>query len=256
MTSLASDFTVNLEGKVAFVTGGGRGIGKASALALAAAGADVVLCSRTIAECQQVAREIEALGQRALPLSIDLGDSREAERFLKLGVEQFGRIDILLNNAAVMLRRDTIQTTSDDWRRVLGVNLVAPALLASLAAPGLQDSRGCVINVGSIVGLRAMGAKAAYAASKAALMHLTRVMAVEWGPLGIRVNAIAPGRIMTPMQYGRPGNPEAILDRVPLRRLGVPEDIVGPILFLASEAASYITGQTIVVDGGWAIFLA
>ncbi len=250
-----SKMSVDLKDKVAFVTGGGRGIGRTCALALANAGAHVVLCSRTLAECQAVAREIETTGRKALPLSIDLADPDGASRFLQQGVEQLGRIDILINNAAIVVRKDTIDTEPGDWKSILDVNLVAPARLAALAIPYLQDSQGCVINVSSMVGFRAMTGKAAYAASKAALTHLTQIMAVEWGPLGIRVNAIAPGRIITPMGASRPGNPEAILDRVPLRRLGKPEDVAGPILFLASDAAGYITGQIIVVDGGWSCVL-
>ena len=245
------DMKVDLHGKVAFITGAGRGIGKECALALARSGADVVLCSRTLAECQEVARHIESLGGRALPLSIDLAAPDEAEQFLRLGVEQMGRVDILVNNAAAMVRKGTLETDRSEWTSILDVNLVAPARLASVAVPHLQDSRGCVINVASMVGFRSMPGKAANTVSKAALMQLTQVMAVEWGPLGIRVNAVAPGRILTPMGAARPGNPEAILDRVPVRRLGKPEDVAGPILFLASDAAAYITGQTIVVDGGW-----
>lgn len=247
--------SVDLKDKVAFVTGGGRGIGRACALALADAGAHVVLCSRTLAECLEVAHQIEAIGRNALPLSIDMADPNGAERFLHQGVERLGRIDILVNNAAIVVRKDTIDTKLDDWRTILDVNLIAPARLAALAVPYLQASKGCVINVSSMIGFRAMTGKAAYAASKAALTHLTQIMAVEWGPLGIRVNAVAPGRIITPMGASRPGDPEAILDRVPLRFLGKPEDVVGPVLFLASDAAGYITGHTIVVDGGWSCVL-
>lgn len=254
--SYPPSFSVNLKGQVAFVTGGSRGIGKACALALARAGADIVLCSRTLSQCQDVAEQVESFGRKALPLSIDLAHPDGPKKFISLGVEAFGRIDILLNNAAAMLRKDTIETTPEDWEHILGVNLVAPARLAALAVPHLRQTRGCIINVGSMVAFRTVEGKTAYAASKAALMHLTRIMAVEWGLLGIRVNAIAPGRIMTPMQASRPGDPESILDRLPLRRLGDPDDIAGPVLFLASEAASYITGQTMAVDGGWSIAIA
>lgn len=242
------------EGKVALITGGSRGIGRASALALAEAGADVVVSSRKIADLEPVAQEIRSKGVRGLAVAAHNGKGQDCEMLVQRVVREMGRIDILLNNAGTnpyygpLMDQD--ETTYDI---TMNVNLKGVFLLSQLAARQMKkQGGGCIINVSSIGGLRAE-ALGIYCVSKAAVIMLTQVMAKEFGQYNIRVNAIAPGVIKTRLSealWKEPSVSQKAIGDTPLMRLGEPEEIAGAVVFLASQAGSYITGETMVIDGG------
>lgn len=242
------------EGKVALITGGSRGIGRASALALAEAGADVVVSSRKIADLEQVAEEIRSKGVKGLAVAAHNAKSEDSKMLIDRVVKDFGRIDILLNNAGTNPYfgpiMDQDETTFDI---TMNVNLKGIFILSQLAARVMKArGGGCIINTASIGGLRA-GELGVYCVSKAAVIMLTQVMAKEWGQYNIRVNALAPGIIKTRLSEALWKDPkvnEKALGQIPVMRLGEPEEIAGAVVFLSSSAGSYITGETIVIDGG------
>ena len=244
-----------MSGKVAMVTGGGRGIGRAIALGLAQAGARVVVASRTQAELEAVAEEIRQGGGEALPVVTDLTVSEQIENLVETTVARFGRIDILVNNAARSFLRPLLELREDGWDKVFDTNVKAVFLLSrAVARHMIQQGGGRIINITTVGAERGGRNMAAYHASKAALKMLTLCMAAEWAQYHINVNAVGPG--VTRTDFSRPlwGNPdlaERIVSMIPKGRIAEPEDIVGAVLFLASDAASYITGQTIYVDGGF-----
>jgi len=237
------------------VTGGGRGIGRAIALGLAQAGARVVVASRTQAELEAVAEEIRQGGGEALPVVTDLTVSEQIENLVETTVARFGRIDILVNNAARSFLRPLLELREDGWDKVFDTNVKAVFLLSrAVARHMIQQGGGRIINITTVGAERGGRNMAAYHASKAALKMLTLCMAAEWAQYHINVNAVGPG--VTRTDFSRPlwGNPdlaERIVSMIPKGRIAEPEDIVGAVLFLASDAASYITGQTIYVDGGF-----
>jgi NAD(P)-dependent dehydrogenase (short-subunit alcohol dehydrogenase family) len=246
-----------LGGKVAIVTGGSRGLGKAIVLGLAHAGADVVVSSRALPACEAVAKQIEALGRRALAVACHLGRWDDIDALVERTYERFGRCDVLVNNAGVtQAPLPLAETSSEFFDEIYAVNVKGPMRLASLVAPRMGESGGgAIINVTSIGALKPGGNLGMYCSSKAALQALTRVMAEEWAPLGVRVNAIAPGPFMTDMmrELGErtPGFLEYAASVTLQSRIADPGEIVGAVLFLASDASSYVTAETLPVRGGY-----
>jgi NAD(P)-dependent dehydrogenase (short-subunit alcohol dehydrogenase family) len=248
------DTKFDLSGKVAIVTGGGRGIGKAIALGLAGAGAQTVICSRTAKEIEETAGEISRLGGKTLPVTVDLTANDQLENLVNAAVREFGRIDILVNNAARSFLRSLMDLREDGWDKVFNTNVRAVWLLSRLVAKKMVEQKsGRIINITTVGAEKAELGMAAYGCSKAALKMLTRCMAREWAQYGINVNAVGPG--LTRTDFSKPiwSNPEVakhVALAIPKGRLAEPEEIVGAVLFLASDAAGFITGQSIYVDGG------
>ncbi len=246
----------DLGGKRALVTGGGRGIGRACALALAQAGAEVVVASRTKKELDEVAAAISAGGGNAQAVRCDIDDPAGRVRLIEAISRLDGPLDILVNNAAISpIVKNVAAVETEEWERILSVNLRATMrILHKIGAGMAERGRGSIVNITSVGAVRALPRLAPYAVSKAALGQLTRVLAVEWAPFGVRVNAVAPAYIETSMTAGVHGNQhlhQQVIDRTPLGRFGQPSEVAWAVVFLASEGASYITGTTLFVDGGW-----
>ena len=246
----------SLAGKVAIVTGGRRGIGKAIALGLAEAGADVAVCdlAEGYSELQAVAEEIKKIGRRSLAVHADVGQKAEVDNMVQKVVEQFGVIDILVNDAGVIFRAPVVDMAEDEWDKLMNVNLKGVFLCSQAVGKRmLERKKGTIINIASKLAFKAQELRGAYSASKAGVVLLTRSMALELGKSGIRVNAICPGPTKTELSRAVWTNPEEIKQRdemVPLGGFAEPEDIVGAAIFLASDASRYTTGETILVDGG------
>jgi 2-deoxy-D-gluconate 3-dehydrogenase len=244
----------DLEGRVAIVTGAGKGIGKAVALGLASAGARVVVAARTEEDIRAAADEIRAMGGEALAQVVDVSRTEQLEGLVKATVDAYGSIDILINNAARSVLRPLIDLREDAFDKVFHTNVKAVFLLSREAAKVMMGKGGgCIVNVTTIAAERGTPMMAIYAASKAAVKNLTMSMALEWAPMNIRVNAVGPA--MTKTEFSRPiwSNPDMerqITSRIPKGRLAEPDEMVGAVLFLCSDAAGYVTGQTIYVDGG------
>jgi NAD(P)-dependent dehydrogenase (short-subunit alcohol dehydrogenase family) len=246
----------DLQGQVALVTGAARGLGRAIALALAEAGADVALGLRDAGAGGDVAAEIEALGRRALPLQMDVGQAAQVAPAVDAAARHFGRLDILVNNAGIAPGNPAEDVREEDLDATLAVN-VKGTFLASQAAGRVMIAQGSgtIINIGSQAGAVALPGESVYCMTKAAIAHLTRCLAVEWGRHGITVNAVAPTFIRTPGTEPALSDPEFradVIERIAaLHRIGEPIEVAGVVVFLASPAASLITGETILVDGGW-----
>ena len=246
----------SLAGKVAFVTGAGRGLGRAGALALAQAGADVVLVSRTRSQLEETAAEAEKLGRKSLVATADTRNAAGVEAAVRAAVEAFGRIDILFNNAGTNVRKNVVDMPDEDFHTIMDTNVKGAFLVARAVARQMVLQRsGAIVNMSSMSAASAEPTKAVYAASKGAMALLTKGLALELAPYGIRVNAIAPGYMLTSLVKGGldadPARRQRVLARIPLGRLGEPEEIGGALVFLASDAARYITGASISIDGGW-----
>ena len=240
---------VSLEGRVAFVIGGTRGIGEAIVQRLAGAGARVATMARTA--------DARADGD-VLVLKGDVAIQADVERGVAGVVGRLGGIDILVNCAGVVRRKPALETTAEDWDFILGVNVKGLFLACQAAASVMRKAgRGRIVNISSLGAELALVNRAAYCASKAAVMQLTRCLALEWGPYGITVNAVGPGITETPMTRGYleadPRRRQTMVGKTPLRKLGAPAMSPGAVLFLASDLAGYVTGQTIYVDGGWGL---
>ena len=243
---------MRLQGKAALVTGAGSGIGKAIALAYAREGASVMCADRNAATADATAKEIAAAGGVAASVAADVGIAADCQLQVDRTVAAFGRIDILVNNAGVAFHRLFLDTTLADWERLLRVNLTGQFLTAQAAARRMVEQRsGRIVNMGSISGQRGGTGRSAYGTAKAGLMQLTRVMAVELAPLGIAVNAIAPGPIRTPITNHGPEQTKAYLDRIPAGDYGRAEHIAAAAVFLASDDCQFIHGETLNVDGGF-----
>lgn len=246
-----------LDGRRALVTGGGKGLGRVMAQALAEAGADVALVARTESEVKAAAEEIAAsTGRRTTYFAADVTQASEVAAMagaIELGLG--GPVDILINNAGINIRGSLADLTEDEFDAVLGVNLKAPFLVAKQFAPSMAERGwGRVVNLGSILSVIGVAGRTPYASSKAAILGMTRVLALEYATQGVTVNAICPGPFATDMNKPLLENPEAyaaFVAKIPMGRWGELEEITGPTVFLASDAARFVTGTTLFVDGGW-----
>lgn len=243
---------IELKNKVAIVTGGSRGIGRAVAIALAKMGASLVVSARAYEKAEGVAGEIQALGSEALAVKADVSDAHQVEGLVRSCLEQFGRLDILVNNAGVAKDALILRMKDEDWNQVLDVNLKgAFYCIRAALKPMVKQRSGRIINIASVVGTTGNVGQANYVASKAGLVGLTRAAAREVAAWGITVNAVAPGFIMTDMTKALSEKvKQSILSQVPLQRFGSPEEVASVVCFLASDAAGYITGQVVHVNGG------
>ncbi|HEY4199556.1 MAG TPA: glucose 1-dehydrogenase [Devosiaceae bacterium] len=246
----------DLSGKTALVTGAARGLGRAIALALAAAGANVALGLRDAGADGGVTAEIEALGRRALKLQMDVTDLAQAYAAIDKAIGHFGAIDILVNNVGGGIEGPLLDVTEDDYDQTVDLNVRASFFIAQRVARHMVGRRsGAIVNMSSQAGFIALPDEGVYCLSKAAVAHMTKCMAVEWGPLGINVNAVAPTFIETDGTSAALSKPQFkadVIERIAaLHRIGAPREVAGAVVFLASPAASLVTGQTLLIDGGW-----
>jgi NAD(P)-dependent dehydrogenase (short-subunit alcohol dehydrogenase family) len=244
----------DLSGKAALVTGASSGLGRHFAEVLAKSGASVALGARRVDALQTLAEEITALGGRAFAVSLDVLDRHSVQKAVGQVVDQLGPVDILVNNSGVTSVAAVLEETEEQWDAVLDTNLKGAFLVATEVARHMRAEKraGSIINIASILGLRQSAQVAPYAVSKAGLVQLTKVMALELARFGIRVNALAPGYIKTDLnrEYWQSPAGEALLKRIPQRRLGQIQDLDGALLLLASDASNYMTGSVISIDGG------
>ncbi|GIO31212.1 MULTISPECIES: SDR family NAD(P)-dependent oxidoreductase [Paenibacillus] len=248
-----------LEGKTALVTGAGRGIGRALAVGLAEAGCDVGLVSRTAADLEETAELIRSGTEaKAYVLPADITVREEIEGAFEKLIAEAGRLDVLVNNAGMNIRTPALEVTDDEWERIVQTNLKSAFMASQTAGRYMKDhGGGKIVNISSVGGHTALCTGVVYGSTKAALIHMTKILALEWGKYGISVNAIGPWYFRTPLTEKLLSDEtyvRDILDRTPLRRIGNLEEVVGPVVFLASDAANYITGQTLLVDGGMSIY--
>lgn len=245
-----------LEGQVALVTGAARGLGRAIALALAEAGADVALGLRNVEGDAGLVAEITARGRRALPLQMEMSDLGQVRSAIEEAARHFGQLDILVNNTGVAPTNLAENVLEEDFDRTLAINLKG-TFFASQAAGRImiEQRRGTIINMSSQAGFAALPTESVYCMTKAGIAHLTKCLAVEWGKYNIRVNAVAPTFIRTPGTEPALSDPQFHAETVEriagLHRIGEPEEVAGAVVFLASPAASLITGHTLLIDGGW-----
>ncbi len=246
----------SLSNEVAVVTGSRRGIGRAIALTLAEAGADIVVCDKVIEDGQldQTSEEIKKLGRRSIPIRTDTTIKSEVDDMIKKVVSEFGKIDILINNAGILIRGPILEITENDWDSLFGVDLKGYFLCAQAVGKQMVErKKGNIINIATQWAFKTNPGMGIYSIAKTGVVMLTRVLARELGPFGIRANAIAPGMVKTEfsrVSWTNPATLANIENSLPLRRAGEVDDLTGAALFLASRASGYISGQTIVIDGG------
>jgi NAD(P)-dependent dehydrogenase (short-subunit alcohol dehydrogenase family) len=244
----------DLSGRVAIVTGASRGLGQYFGRALAKAGADLIITARTLDSLSGFRKEVEALGRRAVPLELDVRNHESIQRMAEAAAKAYPKIDILVNNAGCNVRKPALDITWDDWNLVLETNLRGTFFVAqAIARQMIPHGYGRIINIGSVTSVFGYAGLSPYTASRGGVKQLTMSLADDWGPHGVTVNCLAPGWFRTEQNkvlYENKEWLEYICDRIPVRRPGQPNDLDGAVVFLASEESRYITGQTLLVDGG------
>ncbi|MDK2823954.1 MAG: hypothetical protein PWQ67_768 [Clostridia bacterium] len=247
--------TFDLTNKVAIVTGATKGLGYGMALALAQAGANIVVVSRTPADCDRVAFEIKSMGRDALALPTDVSNPESINNLVNKTLEKYEKIDILVNNAGTAITKKAEDLTEENWDHVMNINLKGVFMLTQAVGRVMIDQqKGKIINIASIFGFVGDKSVLPYLVSKGGVLQLTRGLALEWARYNIQVNAVAPGYVMTPMNEKELNDEKVynyITKKIPMRRLGEIHEIAGAVVYLASDAANYVTGSTITVDGGW-----
>ena len=245
----------DLSGKVAIVTGAGRGLGYHIALALAKYGADLVICSRTVSELEKTKVEVEKFGRRVLVQKMDVNKIPEIHAMVEASQKAFGHLDILVNNAGVNIPQWAIDVTEEAWDKILDTNLKGLFFCAqAVGRVMIEQKKGKIINISSQTGTVAIRQRAAYCASKGGVNQVTKLLAIEWAKYNINVNAISPTFLETPFtrpMFEKEGFREFVLGNIPLGRIGKPEDVLGAVIYLASEASNLVTGHILLVDGGW-----
>jgi gluconate 5-dehydrogenase len=249
-----SDALFDLRGRVALVTGTSRGLGQYMARALAKAGADIVLTSRDVSRLSPFEAEIKALGRRAVSVALDVRHQDSIEKMAAAAEASFGHLDILVNNAGCNVRKPALEVTWEDWNLILETNLRGSFFVAQAVARGMITRRyGRIINIGSVTSVAGYAGLAPYGASRGGIKQLTMSLADDWGKYGITVNCLAPGWFRTEQNkvlYENKEWVEYLCDRIPLKRPGQPQDLDAAVVFLAAESSRYVTGQTLLVDGG------
>lgn len=249
-----SENLFDLTGQVAVVTGASRGLGQYFSRALGRAGAKLVVTSRKAGDCDAFLEELAGMGIEAKALTLDVRDQHSIAGFGPAAEAAFGKVDILVNNAGCNIRKPALEVTWEDWNTILETNLRGPFFVAQTIARGMiQRNYGRIINVGSVTSVRGSAGLGPYGASRGGIKQLTMSLADDWGPHGITVNVLAPGWFKTSqnkVMYEDAGWVEYLVERIPLKRPGAPNDLDGAVVFLASEASRYVTGQTILIDGG------
>lgn len=249
----------NLAGKVSLITGAGRGIGRSIALGLAEAGSDLVLCSRSRDELEVVAAEARGNGVTVLVAPCDVTEPGQITAAVDSAIREFGHIDVLINNAGMTTKRRAEDLPLEDWQTIINVNLTGVFLMAqAVGRHMLERGSGSIVNISSIAGKTGLTGSSAYCASKGGVDMLTKTLAVEWADRGVRVNALAPAYTETPLVKSitdvRADFADKVVARTPMRRMADPDEMVGTAIYLASQASSYVTGETVMVDGGWTAF--
>jgi NAD(P)-dependent dehydrogenase (short-subunit alcohol dehydrogenase family) len=246
--------TAPLAGRVALVTGAGRGLGRAAAKSLAAAGADVALVARTQSELNSVSDEIQSLGRRAIAFPVDATQSGQVDAAVAKVAQHFGRIDILVHCVGRSMRKPSLSISDAEWDALISTNLSSTFFVCrAVGRLMVQQGKGSIVNIASAAGLRGRPTNAPYSAAKAAVINLSKALALEWAPHQVRVNVLAPGRFLTPLTQAEMSDPlkyETFIKQVPLGRIGQPEELKEIVVWLASDASSFVTGSVVVIDGG------